>query len=161
MKIKEKILAWESLTNWRLTQKRFGRKVVVTNGCFDILHSGHVQYLEAARSLGDVLLVGVNGNASVRELKGASRPINDENDRAMVVAALESVSAVCIFKEVRATEFLELAKPDIYVKGGDYTVETLNAEEKMVVAKYGRIILVKLIGGRSTTELLKKISSVA
>src|SRR5216110_849402 len=97
-----------------------GKKLVATNGCFDLLHLGHVTYLESARNQGDALLIGVNSDASVRELKGPNRPVNNENDRAAVLAALEAVDGVFIFPEKRATSFLALAKPDIYVKGGDY-----------------------------------------
>lgn len=134
------------------------RKVVVTNGCFDLLHVGHVTYLETARNYGDVLLVGINGDASVRELKGADRPLNTEQDRAGVVAALQSVDAVCIFPERTATSFLGAAQPDIYVKGGDYTVETLNQEERRLVERLGgRVIVVPCVPGKSTSELLKRV----
>ena len=97
----------------------------MTNGCFDLLHLGHVTYLETARNLGDALLVGVNSDAAVRGLKGEGSPLNNESDRAAVIAALRAVNYVCIFPDVRATEFLAAAKPDIYVKGGDYTLDTL------------------------------------
>src|SRR6266513_5053523 len=107
-----------------------GKKLVATNGCFDLLHVGHVRYLNAARALGGALIVGINGDQSVRELKGAGRPINSENDRAEIVAALECVDLVTIFPEMRATRFLELAAPDVYVKGGDYNQDTLNGEER-------------------------------
>src|SRR5438874_11280133 len=109
------------------------KRLVATNGCFDLLHLGHVRYLQAARALGDALAVGLNGDRSVRELKGPGRPINNERDRAEVLAALESVDFVTIFPEVRATRFLEAAAPAIYAKGGDYTSETLNAEERAVL----------------------------
>jgi len=133
--------------------------VVVTNGCFDILHSGHVTYLEAARNLGDALLIGLNGDASVRELKGAGRPVCSEEDRAAVLAALESVEAVCVFDERQATQFLAQAQPDVYVKGGDYTLETLDQDERRAVEKIGgRIVIVPFVPGKSTTALLQKIS---
>src|SRR5215471_6900062 len=98
-----------------------GRKLVVTNGCFDLLHAGHVTYLETARSQGDALLIGLNGDDSVRQLKGPDRPLNPESDRAGVLAALASVDGICIFAERTATRFLAAAQPDVYVKGGDYT----------------------------------------
>src|SRR5947207_6462645 len=107
-----------------------GKKIVATNGCFDLLHAGHVRYLAAARALGDILVVGLNADQSVRELKGADRPINNEKDRAEVLAALESVDFVTIFPELRATHFIEGAAPDVYVKGGDYNSESLNPEER-------------------------------
>jgi len=136
-----------------------GKRLVVTNGCFDLLHAGHVAYLETARSHGDALLVGLNGDDSVRQLKGPDRPVNGENDRAAVLAALESVSGVCIFAERRATRFLAAAQPDIYVKGGDYTLETLDPDERQAVeAGGGSIVLIPFVPGKSTTALLNKIA---
>jgi D-glycero-beta-D-manno-heptose 1-phosphate adenylyltransferase len=156
---REKIIAWEKLPEWRKSFRASGKKIVVTNGCFDILHLGHVTYLETARNFGDALLVGVNSDAATRQLKGANRPVNSENDRAAVLAALESVSAVCIFSEKTATKFLELAQPDIYVKGGDYTLETLNQDERRAVESAGgKIVIVPFVPGKSTTSLLEKIS---
>jgi len=99
-----------------------GKKLVVTNGCFDLLHLGHVTYLENGRNLGDALLVGLNADASVQQLKGEGRPINTESDLAAVLAALQSVDGVCIFSDKTATRFLSVAQPDIYLKGGDYTL---------------------------------------
>src|SRR5215212_7193744 len=113
------------------------KRVVVTNGCFDLLHLGHVTYLEQARKHGDVLLVGVNSDSAVHQLKGPDRPLNPEHDRASVIAALESVDSVCIFADATATRFLEVAQPDVYVKGGDYTPQTLNQEERRTVEKAG------------------------
>jgi len=132
---------------------------VVTNGCFDLLHLGHVTYLESGRNLGDALLIGLNGDASVRQLKGEGRPVNNESDRAAVLAALESVDGVCIFTDKTATRFLEAARPDIYLKGGDYTVESLNQDERRTVEKAGgKVMIIPIVPGKSTTELLKKIS---
>jgi rfaE bifunctional protein nucleotidyltransferase chain/domain len=131
----------------------------VTNGCFDLLHAGHVTYLETAREKGDVLLVGLNGDGSVRALKGDSRPLNNEMDRARVLAAMECVDAVTIFPEKTATRFLALAQPDIYVKGGDYTLATLNPEERQMVEQGGgSIVLVPFVAGKSTSALLEKIA---
>ncbi len=153
-----KLLSPEALPAWRAAQRHARRTVVVTNGCFDIIHAGHVRYLEAARREGDVLFVGLNSDASVCQLKGPGRPINSEQDRALVLAALESVSAVCVFNDLRASRFLELAQPDVYVKGGDFTVDQLPAEERRVVeAAGGRILIMPHVPGRSTTELLGKI----
>lgn len=154
----DKILSWEQLPLWRAGQRAAGRRVVVTNGCFDLLHAGHVSYLEAARQLGDVLLVGLNSDASVRLVKGPHRPINPAQDRALVLAALEAVSAVCIFEEPDATRFLSLAQPDIYVKGGDYRPETLNPDERRVIESHGgQIRILPLLPGRSTSALLQRL----
>lgn len=145
------------LAVWREGLRGSGLTLVVTNGCFDILHAGHVTYLQAARAQGDLLLVGLNSDRSVRELKGAGRPINPEGDRALVVAALESVGGVCVFDELRATRFLEISKPDVYVKGGDYTVETIPQDERRVVESGGgRIVFLPFLPGRSTTSVLAR-----
>lgn len=153
----QKILG-DNIGPWREQARREGRRLVVTNGCFDILHSGHVTYLESARNCGDLLLVGLNSDASVRALKGPSRPVNSEQDRARVLAALQSVDAVAIFNEPAATAFLERIRPEIYVKGGDYTLEKLNPEERRVVeAAGGKIVLLGFVPGKSTTALLEKI----
>ena len=159
MNFRDKIIEWPALPGWREAIRKSGKKLVVTNGCFDILHLGHVTYLENARNFGDLLLLGVNGDAGVRELKGPTRPVNSESDRAAVLAALESVGAVCIFSEKTATRFLAAARPDIYVKGGDYTLDTLNQDERHAVESAGgKIVLVPFVPGKSTTSLLEKIS---
>jgi rfaE bifunctional protein nucleotidyltransferase chain/domain len=156
---RDKIISWEKLSAWRETVRQSGRRLVVTNGCFDLLHLGHVSYLEAARNQGDLLLVGVNGDEGVRQLKGPSRPVNSETDRAAVLAALQSVDSVCIFAEKTATNFLANAKPDIYVKGGDYTLETLNQDERRTVEQAaGRIVILPFVPGKSTTSILEKIA---
>lgn len=156
---RDKIIAWEKLSDWRKQFLASGKKLVVTNGVFDILHPGHVTYLETARNFGDALLIGVNGDDAVRELKGVNRPVNPEKDRATVLAALESVSGVCIFADKTATEFLKFAQPDIYVKGGDYTLETLNQDERRAVEiAGGKIKIIPFVPGKSTTALLEKIS---
>ena len=152
------ILSWEKLPAWREEQKQRGKKVVATNGCFDLLHVGHVRFLQEAKALGDVLIVGVNGDASVRELKGEGRPVNGEADRAEVVAGLGCVSAVVIFPEKRATRFLESVKPDLYVKGGDYQADQLDKDELEAVSKSGgQVQVLDLTPGRSTTAVLQKL----
>lgn len=159
MNFRDKIIVWDNLPAWRNKIRASGKKLVVTNGCFDLLHFGHVTYLETARNFGDALLVGVNSDDATRQLKGANRPVNSENDRAAILAALESVSAVCIFAEKTATKFLERAQPDIYVKGGDYTLETLNqGERRAVESAGGKIKIIPFVPGKSTTLLLEKIS---
>ncbi len=159
MNFRSKIIAWDKLPEWRKQFRASGKKLVVTNGCFDILHLGHVTYLENARKFGDALLIGVNADEAVRGLKGTGRPVNSETDRASVLAALQSVDGVCIFTDKAATKFLAAAQPDIYVKGGDYTLETLNQDERRAVESAGgKIILVPFVPGKSTTSLLEKIS---
>ena len=158
---RQKILSWEKLPEWRAAVRGQGKRLVVTNGCFDLLHVGHVTYLEAARNHGDKLLVGVNGDGSVGQLKGPNRPLNEQDDRAAVLAALESVDGVCIFTERTATRFLAAAQPDIYVKGGDYTLESLNQEERQAVEQAGgKIVIIRLVPGKSTTALLKKVAQL-
>ncbi len=159
MHFRDKIIAWDDLPAWRTNFRASGKKLVVTNGCFDILHLGHVTYLENARNSGDALLLGVNSDAAVCGLKGPGRPVNSETDRASVLAALQSVDAVCIFTDVTATKFLAAAQPDIYVKGGDYTLETLNQHQlRALESAGGKIMLVPFVPGKSTTGLLEKIS---
>ena len=159
MNFRDKIIAWDKLSEWRKRFRASGKKLVVTNGCFDILHLGHVTYLETARNFGDALLVGVNSDEATRQLKGPNRPVNSEIDRASVLAALESVSAVCVFLDKTAEKFLAAAQPDIYVKGGDYTLETLNQDERRAVESAGgKIVIVPFVPGKSTTSLLEKIS---
>jgi rfaE bifunctional protein nucleotidyltransferase chain/domain len=158
---REKIIPWEQLASWRSAFRTVGKRLVVTNGCFDLLHLGHVTYLEEARALGDALLVGLNSDDAVGQLKGPERPVNCEQDRASVLAALESVTGVCIFREKTATRFLEAAQPDTYVKGGDYTLETLDQQERSTVEQAGgKIIILPVVPGKSTTALLKKISQL-
>ena len=161
MNFREKIISWDKLPEWRSAMRASGRKLVVTNGCFDLLHVGHVTYLETARKEGDALLVGVNSDRAVRELKGADRPINEEMDRAIVLAGLQSVDAVCIFAERSAQRFLAVAQPDVYAKGGDYTLETLNQDERQIVEQAGgKILIIPFVPEKSTTALLKKISAL-
>jgi D-glycero-beta-D-manno-heptose 1-phosphate adenylyltransferase len=157
--ISDKVVPLEQLQQRATALRAAGKKIVATNGCFDLLHVGHIRYLNAARALGDALIVGINGDQSVRELKGAGRPINKENDRAETVAALERVDLVTIFPEVRATRFLELTAPDVYVKGGDYKEDTLNAEERQVLQKIGaKIDILPFTSGYSTSDLLARLT---
>jgi D-glycero-beta-D-manno-heptose 1-phosphate adenylyltransferase len=143
----------------RADELRPGRRTLVaTNGCFDLLHLGHVRYLQAARALGDLLAVGLNGDRSVRELKGSQRPINNERDRAAMLAALSCVDFVTIFPEMRATRFILAAQPAIYAKGGDYTPETLDPEESAALKEVGaEIRIIPFEKGYSTSLLLEQL----
>lgn len=134
-----------------------GQRLVFTNGVFDLLHVGHVRYLQAARALGDALLVAVNGDASVRALKGPTRPINSEEDRAEVLAALGCVDFVTIFHPERVTELIRVIRPQVYAKGGDYTVESLNPEERAALEAAGaEIRILQLVPGKSTTAMIER-----
>lgn len=160
MNCRDKILSPESLPAWRERARRSGLSVAVTNGCFDLLHAGHVTYLEAAKQHADLLLVGVNADATVRQLKGAGRPLNSQDDRALVLAALQSVDAVFIFHEPDATPLLEIVRPDVYVKGGDYTIDTINQPERRLVERLGgKVVIMPGVPGKSTTSLVGKMAS--
>lgn len=135
-----------------------GGRLVLTNGCFDLLHVGHVRYLEQAAAMGDFLAVAVNGDQSVQALKGPGRPLNSEEDRAEILAALECVDFVTIFPGLRATQVIEAVRPAIYVKGGDYTFESLDREEIAALEKTGaQIKTLPLIAGKSTSRLIERM----
>ena len=158
MNFSDKILTAESLFDWRDNLKRKGQRLAATNGCFDILHTGHINYLQAARNAADALIVGINSDRSVKELKGPTRPIQNENDRAAIIAALQSVDGVYIFDELRATKFLELTQPDLYVKGGDYSIEELPEEERQLISKIGaELKVLGLVSGKSSSDIADRI----
>ncbi len=153
-----KIVGLEELSQRSKQLRAAGKKLVATNGCFDLLHVGHVRYLQAARALGDLLAIGLNGDRSVRELKGKGRPVTGERDRAEVLAALQCVDLVTIFPEMRATQFIGASHPAIYVKGGDYSPETLNEEERALLNEIGaEIRFIPFEAGYSTSHLLEQI----
>lgn len=152
------IIAQDNIEKFCEILRAGGQKVVFTNGCFDILHAGHVRYLNTARSFGDCLVLGLNSDASVRGFKGPSRPINNQEDRAEVIDALACVDYVVIFEERTAESIIAKVRPDVYVKGGDYTLETL-PEAKIVMGYGGKVELVQLVEGRSTTNVIKKIQA--
>jgi D-beta-D-heptose 7-phosphate kinase/D-beta-D-heptose 1-phosphate adenosyltransferase len=133
-----------------------GSTVVFTNGCFDILHAGHVHYLAKAKKLGDILVVGLNSDKSVRAIKGSARPINNELDRANVLSALESVDYVCIFNEPTPKRLIEELEPDVLVKGGDWKIKDI-VGASFVTARGGSVKTIPFVKGRSTTSLLKRI----
>jgi D-glycero-beta-D-manno-heptose 1-phosphate adenylyltransferase len=155
----KKIISAEAASALGKEMRDKGRKLVFTNGCFDLLHVGHVRYLQGAAALGDGLLVAINGDESVRALKGPGRPLNRAEDRAEVIAALECVDYVVIFPEIRATELLQKVGPAIYVKGGDYTKDGLHAEERSALERIGtEIRILPYEAGHSTSGLLEKIT---
>ncbi len=137
-----------------------GRRVVLTNGVFDLLHTGHIYYLQKARALGDALVVALNGDASVRVLKGPARPVQSEEQRAYALAALTCVDLIVIFGEARLTAEIRALRPDIYCKAGDYTLEKLDPGERAALQEAGaRIEFMPFLSGFSTTELIKKIKA--
>lgn len=137
-------------------EKRNGRRIVFTNGCFDLLHPGHIGLLEQARALGDSLIVGLNSDASVRKLKGAGRPVLPERERAEILAALECVDAVLIFDEPTPREVIARLLPDVLVKGSDWPGDQIVGREE-VEAAGGRVVSISVVPGYSTTEILRKI----
>lgn len=138
--------------------KKHGKTVVTTNGCFDILHVGHVRYMKQTKALGDVLVVCMNSDDSVKRLKGPSRPVNSENDRAEVLASLECVDYVVIFDEDTPVNFLSQIKPDIHTKGGDYDINSL-PEAKVIMENGGRVEFISFVEGKSTTNIISKATS--
>jgi D-beta-D-heptose 7-phosphate kinase/D-beta-D-heptose 1-phosphate adenosyltransferase len=152
-----KVVSRGAAARWVKRLQAEGSKVVFTNGCFDILHLGHVRYLEEARSLGDALIVGVNTDASVQRLgKNPPRPVNPEGDRAALVAALACVDRVVLFGEDTPLELITALQPDILVKGGDYRLEEISGRE-VVLGRGGEVKVIPLVPGYSTTALLSRI----
>ncbi|MDR0735136.1 MAG: D-glycero-beta-D-manno-heptose 1-phosphate adenylyltransferase [Elusimicrobiota bacterium] len=151
MKAKNKILDTAALAAFLKNARADGKKIVFTNGCFDILHAGHVSILEFAKNLGDVLVLGINSDASIRRIKGPARPINSQADRGLVAASLEAVDAVVFFGGDTPLELIKSVRPDILVKGADY-----KAGEVVGRDYAGKVVLFKLLKGRSTTNIIKK-----
>ena len=157
----EKVVDQNRLASIADALRKQGRKLVLTNGCFDLLHLGHVRYLQAARALGDALAVAVNSDDSVRVLKGEGRPLNSESERAEIVAALQCVDYAVLFSEVRVTRLIEKVQPAIYVKGGDYTLASLDPEEHAALEKIGaEIRILPFEPGYSTSRLIERIKGL-
>ena len=154
-KIQNKILNKDNLAEWVAECRAKGSKIVFSNGCFDILHRGHVEYLAKAADFGDEMLIGLNTDASVKRLKGPSRPINDEYARAIVLAGLEFVSAVILFDEDTPYNLIKAVQPDVLVKGSDYKPEDIVGYD-IVTAKGGRVETIDFVDGYSTTRTREK-----
>ena len=153
------LLSLEEAVSWREELRKQGKKLVITNGCFDLMHRGHASYLYEAAKLGDELLVLVNSDASVRAIKGESRPVVSEVDRAYMLGALASVNKVVIFNSSRCDAELSALHPDIYTKAGDYTVETLDPREREVLQSNNtEIVFMPFVSGFSTTNIVEKIA---
>ena len=157
--IKGKIINNENLdsllTYWRLKDNR----IVFTNGCFDMLHRGHVEYLSSTASMGDIVVVGLNSDESVRKIKGDDRPIQDEYSRALLLASLKQVTAVCLFDEETPYNLISRVKPDVLVKGGDYKVDEIVSAD-VVKAYGGEVVTIDFLKGYSTTVLIEKIQNI-
>jgi rfaE bifunctional protein nucleotidyltransferase chain/domain len=143
----------------QLDSARKGRKVVFTNGCFDLLHVGHIKYLQEARAQGDLLVVGLNTDASVRRLKGEERPVQNEADRGEILAALACVDFVALFKEDTPYEMIKTLQPDVLVKGGDWPVDKIVGSD-VVLARGGQVKSLQFVNGKSTTSLVEKIKKL-
>lgn len=146
---------FENITRDLASLKSQTKKIVFTNGCFDLLHVGHVRYLQEAKRLGDVLVVGVNSDASVKRLKGPSRPVQVENDRAEILAALGCVDFTVIFTEDTPEKLIQNVKPDVLVKGGDWKIEQIVGSD-FVIANGGKVMSLQFVDGKSTTKLIEK-----
>ena len=156
MKLSDKIIPGTKIADLSSKLHESARKIVFTNGCFDIIHAGHVTYLAQAKALGDVLILGLNSDASVKRLKGDNRPINNEQDRALVLAALSSVNYVVIFEEDTPYNLIKLVQPDILVKGGDWQPSEIVGSD-LVLARGGEVLSLKFVEGLSTTGILQKL----
>jgi rfaE bifunctional protein nucleotidyltransferase chain/domain len=150
-----KVLSWQAAARWRSS---LGGRLVFTNGVFDLLHPGHIDVLLGARRLGDALVVGVNSDASVRRLKGPERPVRSEAERSYVLAALGMVDAVVLFEQDTPLELITLLHPDVLVKGGDYSIETVVGARE-VLSRGGRVEIVPLTPGQSTTSIIERLRS--
>jgi rfaE bifunctional protein nucleotidyltransferase chain/domain len=154
----QKILTFDELAIKTAELKESNKKIVWTNGCFDLLHIGHIDYLKEAKAQGDVLIVGINNDESIRELKGDDRPVVPATERAELLAALTFVDFVTVFPKISPLTYLEALCPHVYVKGGDYTVDTINQDERKVVESYGgKITLIPLKYRQSSTKIISKI----
>jgi D-beta-D-heptose 7-phosphate kinase/D-beta-D-heptose 1-phosphate adenosyltransferase len=153
-----KIVDLQALLDARVKMKRAGKRLVFTNGCFDLLHAGHVRYLSEARALGDALVVALNSDRSVRALKGEGRPILKQQERAEVIAALEVVDYVIIFDEETPRELIAALLPDVLVKGGDWPLDEIVGRDEVEVAG-GRVLSLPYVEGSSTTEIIERIKA--
>ncbi len=157
--ITNKIVSKEYLLQKANAWRTFGKNIVFTNGCFDILHHGHLDYLIKAANFGDILMVGINTDASVKKLKGAERPITHENDRTFQIASLLFVDAVCLFDEDTPKELIEIIKPDVLTKGGDYTIDKIVGAD-FVLNNGGNVEVIPFVEGYSTTSIIEQIKKL-
>jgi len=157
-----KLVTLEQLTTIVNQTRKNGKKISWTNGCFDIIHAGHVDYLERSKAYGDFLVVGLNSDASVKKLKGDNRPVFSEKDRAKVLCSIVHLDYVVIFSDKTPIRMIELLKPDYYIKGGDYTIDTIDQDERKVVEGYGgEIVLLPMVEGVSSSIIVEKIKKLS
>jgi len=156
----EKIKSLNALKRITAGLKKQGKKIVFTNGCFDLLHYGHVKYLEDAREKGDALIVAINSDASIKKIKGKNRPITSQKDRSSIIAALESVDYAVIFNETTPIKVIKALKPDILIKGADWQKNNI-VGSAFILGNKGKVLTVKLVKGRSTTNLIHKIARIS
>lgn len=157
--IHSKIHTWETLKTQVATWQAQGKKIVFSNGCFDLVHKGHIDYLNRAADLGDILVMGLNTDASVSKLKGPHRPIQDEQSRLLIMAALQCVSAVVLFNEETPYDLIKLVQPDVLVKGSDYQPENIVGYD-IVTAKGGMVKTIDFLPGYSTSAIEKRIKEI-
>jgi len=158
----KKLVTLEQLTQFIDQARSDGKRFAWTNGCFDIIHAGHVDYLERSKAYGDFLVVGLNSDASVKKLKGDFRPIFSEQDRAKVLCSIIYVDYVVIFSDKSPIKMIALLKPDFYIKGGDYTIDTIDQDERKVVEGYGgEIVLLPMVAGVSSSIIVEKIKKLS
>jgi len=157
--LNRKVMSWEEALQWRNEARRRGERVVFTNGCFDLLHIGHVSLLERAKGLGDKLLVAINSDASTRTLKGNNRPIRPQNERAEILAGLKVVDAVVIFSELDPLKLIIFLEPDVLIKGGDWSIENIIGARE-VKGKGGKVFAIPVLAGRSTSQILEVIKDL-
>ncbi|MCH8285415.1 D-glycero-beta-D-manno-heptose 1-phosphate adenylyltransferase [candidate division KSB1 bacterium] len=153
------VLSRKEVADFCREAKRSGKTVVFTNGCFDIIHRGHIENLSEAAKLGDILIVGLNTDLSIKKLKGTGRPVMEENDRAIILASFEFVDAVCLFDEDTPKNLISEIQPDVLVKGGEYSVETIVGSDT-VIAAGGKVIQIPMVKGKSTTDIIKRIKDL-
>jgi rfaE bifunctional protein nucleotidyltransferase chain/domain len=157
--IQNKVTSRDALYKHCNSWRTFGKKIVFTNGCFDILHRGHLDYLARAADFGNILIVGVNSDASVKKLKGEGRPVTNQEDRIFQLASLLCVDTVCLFEEDTPEELIKIVKPDVLVKGGDYTIDTIVGAD-YVIENGGRVEIIPFVAGYSTTGLIANIKEL-
>ena len=161
MNVNKKVLSISQAIEWKEKLVQENKTLVITNGCFDLLHRGHVQYLNDASSKGDELLVAINSDASLTALKGPLRPLVSQEDRAYILASMEAISAVVIFDGINCASLLKSIPPDVYVKGGDYDIDTINRDEYEVLSQTDcQFEFIPFVSGLSTTNLIDKIKSL-